>query len=195
MRFLLPLALMGALACTSGSSGNASVNGTVQGVSLSAKDAVFANFAMEGTRRDAVLITSYADGCGKSKNNDVVPDSQTLLLVLVDQDVNGSLLPASPGVFPIGIPTNGQRSAAAVFQAFDGTCAPTLDATASHAVAGTVTLETVDLNNDDVDGSFDLQFTAGAHLTGRFLSGVCAIPTSLPDPICKASEIPAPVLR
>lgn len=187
MRPLLLLVLFGAAACSGGSNGSASVIGSVRGSSLSAHDAIFASVIVGDVRRDAVLITDYTDACSKSQDNDVVPASTTLMLVPVEKDASGSLVPVSAGVFPIGAPAGSQRTASAVFQRYDSGCAQTFDATASQASGGTVTVtKASDPDYDFVDGSFDLNLPGGGHLTGSFHAAICPEPTAKPETTCKA---------
>ena len=83
----------------------------------------------------------------------------------------------------IGAPAGAQRVAEAELQKDDASCAATLDAAASQALSGTVTVSASD--TEFIDGTFDLLMPAGEHLTGQFHAAICAEPTHKPLPTCR----------
>jgi hypothetical protein len=185
MRLVLGLALASALACSAGAEGTATVEGSVQGTTLFAQDAIFAGFLLEdGTRQDAVQITSYAKACDQSRDNAGVPNGVTLTLFLSQTDAAGGFQPVSAGTFRVAAEAGAERSAVAIFQKYDESCAGTLEAVEGTATGGTV--EVTRAGSSFLDGSFELALPGGDHLSGEFHAAICAEPTRKPGATCKA---------
>lgn len=156
------LAVCGSIACSSlngntttdggqcaGSTGSATLNGTMQGATLLPKDAVVTRSG-GGT---FIAITDFADACGLGngfqKNSNVV-----------SFDFYGATL--TPGTVQVGSALSVQ------YAAYDQTCN---SPNGESATAGSVTLTGVSACT--ASGTFDITFGSD-HVTGSFRAAACA---------------------
>jgi hypothetical protein len=164
------------VACSSSSSGSssgsASVAGTISGASFSAQDALFASqtLANSGTppvTEVAVAVTNFGGACGASPSG----SDAVLSIIVLGSDLK---------TYSVA-----QDGADVSYTAqYDGSCHMHSWATASgggsttdHAVvyhqatSGSVTLTSV--SSTHAEGTFDVTFDSGDHLTGHFSAGTC----------------------
>jgi hypothetical protein len=156
-------------ACSSssgGSSGTASVTGTIQGAAVPSSDAVGLSSVASGGSEAAVgaIITNIAGACGvlQSHGN---PPSATALIVAVTA-MGGAVATGTYGVVAQGF------GASASYATDDMSCNTSFSEGAS---AGSVTLTVV--SGSTVAGTFDLTFGSD-HLTGSFSAPVCSYTTA-----------------
>jgi hypothetical protein len=174
MKRCFGLALAGAalLAACSGSTstlggggGSAAVNGKAGGTAVDAVEAV----GLVGTQMEngttasyaGVAITNIAGTCALLQRHGNPKNAQALTMEVV-----GTGTSIAPGTYAVGGQTTPFASAA--FDAQDATCTST---TNEQATSGSVVLTAV--SSASIDGSFDLTFPGGDHLTGSFTAPVC----------------------
>jgi hypothetical protein len=184
MRKHLALALfcVTTLACSSGPTGTATLHGNLQGRQASARDAIFASLPVGDGRQDAIVLSSEPQVCDATRENHRVPGETRLMFFLAQRDAAGALVPFTPGDFQIGAGDTAERGARAVYETYDSACSDTVADDAGAARSGKVTLSAV--AEDFLDGTFDLTFKGGDHLTGDFHAALCAEPTQLPAQTC-----------
>ena len=189
-RAALLIALSVLVACGGGTSvpsGSATVNGTVFGEALSAKDAMYFDAASEGQSYRGISIVDVSGVCPRSQQNRDAPDSTSLILSLVSYDSSGNYLTPGVGTYPIDSTGTVTAAAGAVFDHVDQSCASTLQSTeqynGKYAASGSVTVTKADAS--ELDGTFDLTMESGDHLTGSFKAPRCAPPQSLPAYTCQ----------
>jgi hypothetical protein len=166
------------IACGGGGGGNtnttgsATVNGTVGGLSLPASDAVSNVVAVSGQTAGAILISSTANACATISANNLFKNAQVLLISIGTQNAGTTTAPSSPGTYPVfssadSISQTG-KVAVAVFVATNSLCM----ASPSEGISGTVTLTRVD--STGYAGTFDITFSGGTgQLTGSFTTALC----------------------
>jgi len=195
---LFVLAILAALgeACSGSSAPTqaATVVGTFGGQELTVADSAgFQGSAGTGAYL-AVVLSSGAGVCSVAQQHATMASTSSLQLLI--QSVGATNPPPlQPGTYAI---TNGDPvtyrdptmapsadpagnaadapadflQVSASFDEYDASCAPTLAATASGASSGTITVTSV--SSSLVDGTFNLQFPSGDHLTGHFSSPLCS---------------------
>jgi hypothetical protein len=161
-------------ACGSGGSGSATVNGTINGQSMSAQDAV-SNISMSGsTSQGLLLITNASKTCSKLSANQQWKNIKAIAIGIVQQAGSGGFsAPAAPGIYLVmkanevsGVSGN---LALATYLATDAHCNQTILIGSS---GGTVTLTRVDPGG--YSGTFDITFSDASHVTGSFVATNCA---------------------
>jgi hypothetical protein len=112
------------------------------------------------------VFTNVADACGVVQGMHNPPNVTTLTL--------GGLFAGTPatGTYPIGVSGAGSY-AVATYSSTNGNCVKSYG---ESATSGTVTL--TNITATEIDGSFDVTFSSGDHLTGSFSAPVCSVPTS-----------------
>jgi hypothetical protein len=163
------------------------VSGTVSGKSFQARDAVFNLGEWKGFEpfygtTTAVQISDYASQCTYDTANQQPADSQTLTLVLSENDAAGGKSPAtSTGDYLIAandtdasapnalrasawydLGGSGASGSYACFKALSFFAAPS---------GGKVTVTSV--TADHIEGTFDITLSNGDHLTGAFTAPRC----------------------
>lgn len=154
-RFALSLAALFACGC-----GPASVTGTVGGNPIDSQDAVAELSTGIVDTLHVVIGGSSSDLC-QDLSQGVLHQGQSLLQLDI---VVGQIADSS---YAIGVGSNGIVSAEA--SKLDTACGDILKRGAS---GGTITLTKI--AGSDIEGSFDLTFDGGDHLTGSFQAPLCA---------------------
>jgi hypothetical protein len=147
---------------SSTSQGSATINGTVNGQSVTANDVI----GLTGTEMKdastnayaAVIISNQTGTCGRAHSS-VWDGSPGYEVLVIDAVVSGASS-VSPGTYPVG--STGVAQLTVVHA--DGT-------TAGNAGDGTITFSAV---GSMLVGSFDVNLAGGFHLTGQFTAPVCA---------------------
>ena len=179
MSFVLRLlACAGLVAC--GSNGaSATFAGTVHGVTMQPKDAISAKatvaFSSGAAPVAAIVISDLGGLCITVSANLEPKSSRALFLFLADVNSStGAIEPAAAtGVFPVFVVGSGTPPAhfsVASFGANDALCKE-ITAQAADAVSGSVTLTAN--GGGAYDGTYDLTFDSGDHVTGAFHTGAC----------------------
>jgi hypothetical protein len=182
MRVVLSLCVAAAVGCGSGtqagnagSSGTATVNGTIHGRQITAADASSAvvpvtwnGFSLQA---GGVVISSAANICATLTASKQPRSWQSLVLGVAQQQGATFAAPTGPGVFNVitSAPTD-SKVALVYFRTTDDRCAdlgPNADAAAT---SGTVTLTSVGAT---YTGSFEVTFDTGEHVTGSFRAPAC----------------------
>jgi hypothetical protein len=160
------------VACGGGTDNSNSVNGTVSGESLNARDAV-SNVVQVGSQSVGVVrMTSAANTCPVLTANHQIKNCQALLFEIGVTGGASSIIsaPSLTGAYPVyssvGLPVSG-KFAVVDFAVVDATCTAAANL---EAQSGTVTLTRIDANG--YSGTFDATF-AGGHLTGSFNTNLC----------------------
>jgi hypothetical protein len=151
----------------SGSQGSSSVSGTAGGQPVTTVDEV----GLSGTEVQNGITVAYAGAaitnvpgtCAVLERHGD-PPSATVLLVAVG--VEGSTVP--PGTYVVGAQST--QTAQATYFSQDAACKQTLNL---NATSGTVTLTAA--SGAFVEGSFDLHFANGDHLSGTFSAPMCDV--------------------
>lgn len=171
------LALCGACG---GGGGSTSVNGTVGGQSMTARDSI-SNVIQSGSdSAGVILISNTANSCALITAQKQPKNAQALLIEIGTQTATAASAPSAPGTYPVysqAASTSVMGNVAIVFYAAtDAACATTAD---YESVSGTVTLTRVDTYG--YAGTFDVTFgNGGGHVTGSFTTTVCpALTTSI----------------
>ena len=162
--------------CGAGTVAPNAVNGSVSGYSLHARDGVSevvqnapsVSFAM-------VLVTSVSNACPLFSAGHMLRNDQTLLLRLATRTRNETGPKTSPpamvGEYPVvrevATPSSG-NFAVLDFVLVDETC---VASQTLESDAGKVTLTRIDAKG--YTGTFDVTFTSGDHVTGRFDTTDC----------------------
>jgi hypothetical protein len=143
------------VACSSSSSSNNAVMGTVGGESVSVVDQVaFATGSPIGSETQ-INLTNYAGACAVAQQGDQ-EGSSVIKIHMVG-------FPPPLGANPISDTVDAE------YKTFDATCNT---AAKSEATAGTITVTVASEN--EVSGTFDLTFADG-HLTGSFDAPTCTV--------------------
>jgi hypothetical protein len=155
----------GSTSTLGGGGGSAAVNGKAGGTAFDVVEAV----GLVGTQTDngttasyaGVAITNIAGTCALLQRHGNPKSAQALTMEVI---VTSSSVVS--GTYAVG----GQTApfASAAFAAQDATCTTTTD---EQATSGSIVLTTVSAAT--VDGTFDLTFAGGDHLTGSFTAPVC----------------------
>jgi hypothetical protein len=154
--------------------GSASVSGTAKGQVFAAEGAssvVGTRMTSTGTVGEVeILVVAHFTGgiCARlMRPQDVANAYSQLIVLVVSSTTQGSQV--MPGVYPVtlGGPTQ------AAYGANDANCNST---SPESATSGTITLSVVDATS--TDGTFDLTFPTGDHLTGSFSAPVCSVSLS-----------------
>jgi hypothetical protein len=184
---VLVIALLSAVACTSGGTGSsitgtATVTGTLNGLAFAAADANSATVVVPipgtSTSANSGLVTiASASGLCQDANANLEPKStKYLFLAFTDQDLTTQTSPpTAPGVYSIFTGTQTSKLALAVYAQSDLNCRA-LPGAAENATDGTITLTAV--NGGSYSGTFVLTMTGlGAapadHITGQFSAPFC----------------------
>jgi len=171
-RYAVLIAVAASLGCGSSNS----VNGTIQGQTLSAQDALLLtnNTTVGGTTVYGlgVSIMNISNACSTaqadiSSNKD--PANAASLTIGI-----GSTSPIAAGTF--NITSASSPAADAIFVKTDSSCHSTIDGGAAQATSGTVTLSSVSASS--ASGTFDLTFGSD-HVTGSFSASSCTL--TFPD--------------
>lgn len=144
-----------------------------ESLALQAQDALFG----EVPESDAVVVSiiDKAGACEAVQARAMLKDATSLTLVF-SKPPGGELQPGSYEVWQpmTGLPTS--DLVVADLTRTDDACANTLTALERVPVQGSVTLETIRLEDDgQVTGSYDILF-GGGRLTGSFVASKCGIP-------------------
>jgi hypothetical protein len=186
MRNLLLAMAAVCVACGGGSNGSQqnnganTVNGSVGGQSMSAKEAVSSVLPLTDSAGNplgsmaVVLITNATGTCSMLGANQRPKNGESLALTFGGLTNAGVTVPTAPGSYPVyntqsNPPTSAGNVAFVSFKAMDGTCTPTVN---QEAVSGTLNIKKVD--SSGYSGDFDLVFSGStSHVTGSFISADC----------------------
>jgi hypothetical protein len=128
-----------------------------------------------------VEMTTYASACPSTPSGGVaVANAKLLYFAFGTVDNTGSSAPPmAPGTFTVvgSAPPNGSRSVEVGFDPLDATC---LRKSHSGGVSGTVTLTSI----APPQGTFDVTFDSGDHVTGSFQAPGCANLKPNSSPTC-----------
>lgn len=151
----------------------ATVNGTLQGATLTVADTAYGTRIPGGGGSNTVLVlTGYAGVCTQLDNNHLGKNGQVLVLSVLDYDTVTKAQSAisAPGtyvVFGNGTPT----SHAAGGNYFTTTMTCQVPANEEPASSGTVTITA--LSASSISGTFDV-ILGSDHVTGSFTAPFCA---------------------
>ncbi len=151
----------------------ATVNGTLQGATLTVADTAYGTRVPGGGGSNTVIVlTSYAGVCTQLDNNHLGKNGQVLVLVVVDYDTMTKAQSAisAPGtyvVFGNGTPTS--HTAAGNYFTTTMTCQ--VPANEEPASSGTVTITAFSASS--ISGTFDV-ILGSDHVTGSFTAPFCA---------------------
>lgn len=145
-----------------GCTASATVNGTMLGSTMQARDALW--FSSQG--QTGFVVSDFAGACAKANANESVASSQMILF-----GYDHPTLPA-PGTYAVGDTTDWVIA----YDRTDATCKPLGD---DLAISGTVTIADVSCG---VSATFDLTFGGSAgneneHVTGSFVAPMCVVGT------------------
>lgn len=167
----------GPLLLTAGCSGPpATVDGTIQGRTMPATDAV--SDVLSNAQGEAALIvaSTEVESCSLFSAKTVQKNSQFLLISLANVNFAAQKFsaPTGPNTFPILDPKSPTVSTSTVaFVSYETTDAACLGMeTSVDAISGTVTLESA--SNHDYSGSGDVTLRTGDKITFTFNSSACA---------------------
>jgi hypothetical protein len=152
----------------------ASVNGTIGGQSMSAKDAISGVLALQSNGSvGVVLITTIANTCSEFSGGHGPKSAQAIVIALANVGTS-SLSPAqTPGdytIYDANATNPGPNLAAVAYETTDATCNQT---TSLQASSGKVTLTRAD--SKGYAGTFDVTFpNGGGHVTGEFDTANCS---------------------
>jgi hypothetical protein len=167
-----------ALASLVAGCGGTSVDGTVQGHSLSPGDTVAFRAADPSTTpRLEVQITSFGGSCGLLAQNQTRANATVLAFSV--PTVDGTY--AITGDYTIG---NGPGQVSATFDVTDGSCTSTIDVDAY--ANGTISITSSD--STSVSGTFDVGFgadQASDRLKGSFHASGCNFQMRAAQPACQ----------
>ncbi|MGZ6143806.1 MAG: hypothetical protein ACXWLM_10735 [Myxococcales bacterium] len=172
------VATAAAVACGN-TSASATFEGTVRGVAMSPKDAVSSpatvGFTSGAAPVAAIVISDAARLCATVSANLEPKSSRALLLFLADVNPSTGAIEAAAGTgrFPIFIVGSGvapAHFAVASFAANDASCRE-IAADSAGAVSGSVTL--TGNGGGAYEGTYDLAFDGGDHVTGAFHTATC----------------------
>jgi hypothetical protein len=160
------VACSGATTTLGSGGGEAStVSGTVGGASFGVVDTVGYNgthvISGQTIAYAGVSITNVAGTCAVLARKGNPPSAQVLSLAAAQA---GSTI--GPGTYTVA--AQGSPTATAVYAQSDASCVGKVD---SQATGGTVTI--TGLSSGSVQGSFDLTFAGGDHLSGTFSAPTC----------------------
>jgi hypothetical protein len=166
---MLKLLGFGFLLAACSSSSSSSIDGTIRGVEFASTDAI-----VLGSGAQVEIVLAGGNSCVPPAQQVQHPGETALLLILQD--------PArvTPGSYPV-VTSSSDRAAEVEGNILDAMCINNAD---NDAVAslGTVTLTNVD--GSEYDGSFDVTFDSGDHVTGSFSATQCDQPKN-PEPSCQ----------
>ena len=157
--------------------------GTVAGVPLAVKDAVF---LWRDQADDMTLILSDRAGlCGLLAAGAMPRDATLLLVTFKHNGPANRDAPFGPGTYAVR--TDGakvdQDVKRATFVKLDGDCRNTLADDASRASAGEVVLDAIESRKDGAaTGRLELSFGAAGKLAGPFTATFCALPGDATEP-------------
>jgi hypothetical protein len=180
MEVSVAVLVLGLGACGGGGNSGmapATVNGTVNGLTLTAEDAIYANEPIVGTTstETTIAIANASMTCADGAAGKIPRNLKSVLLFLATSADGGITAITAPGTYPIG----GINLAS--FLVFDATCQP-VTASSAQATSGTVTITA--LSTQAISGTFDLMFGSD-HLTGSFNAANCPnAGTSTANPTC-----------
>ncbi len=144
----------------------AASNGSVNGVSLTARDTVSAqSSASSGGTTTASLLVAIADVSGICATLQANKNRSNATALILSVTVSGSATTVPPATYNIGTTTT--SSAGAIFSHTDANCFTTLSA----ANSGTIVVNTA--NQNGASGTCDLTFGPRDHLSGSFISQTC----------------------
>ncbi len=164
------------------------VTGTISGKSFDAKDAVFNlgdwsnGFGQFYGTTTAVQLSDFASQCTYDTSNQQPPNTQTLTLVLAENDAGGSASPASsPGDYSIpasytDASAPSARRAAAWYDLGGSGASGSYDcfkASSQSAAPGGGKVTVTSVTADRIEGTFDITLSRGDHLTGSFSAPRC----------------------
>jgi len=178
---ILAAVLLWCGACGGGSpvTGPATVNGTIIGQSMNARDSVsnvvdvaIVNVSFGGSA-GLVLITAAPNACANLAASELKKNAKAIFIQVGTQTGRTISPPSGNGNYTVygtsSIAAATGNVAAALYVATDAKCAPVLD---DEATSGTVRLTQVDANG--YSGTFDITFADGSHVTGSFTANKCA---------------------
>jgi len=140
--------------CDPTATSKASVLGTLQGRSLTAKDAFTIQTIAAGTYTTSVGVVDYPGACLLSPTHSLKANANVLALHFVASG------PLSAGMFTVPNTVNAQ------FASYDQTCTPTGES------AGSGSVQITQANDCGLTGTFDLMMNAD-HVTGSFFAPTC----------------------
>jgi hypothetical protein len=205
MRKLVVFAAVAAALSCGGGSGPAQKpaegGGTVAGRLFLAQDAVFNTGSWKGFDfsgvTTAVQLSDFPGQCALDTSRKQPPGTQTLTLVLAENDASGIASPVSaPGEFPIAASSvdalaHGARRADAFYDLGGSgasgslACFKAAFQGAAHGV-GRVTVTAA--SADRVEGTFDVTLAGGDRLTGAFAAPRCGT-TCVPGAACTGLDL------
>jgi hypothetical protein len=159
----------------SGSGSSASVNGTIGGQSMTAREAI-SNVVQFGAGNSAseILITNVTNICAMVSANQEPRNAQAILMLVGNWNGGVASAATATGVYPVQTFADIQSASGPValvtYGANDASCnsLPGYD-----GVSGSVTLTRID--SSGYSGTFDVTFeSTGGHVTGSFSTTACA---------------------
>jgi len=172
------------LACAACRGGNhskpaqpASVNGTIGGQPVDAKDATSNVYSFDADSEELVYIMNVANSCTMLTASQQPSNAKVIAIQVATKSASGVSAPTMMGNYPVytaaGIGGASGNVALARYQTSDATCTPTSD---FEATSGSVTLTRIDASV--FAGNFDLTFSDGngqvtGHVTGSFNASHC----------------------
>src|SRR6266849_3857181 len=88
-------------ACGGGSSSSASVNGTIDGQSMGAQDAVSNVITSPSDSEGGILITNSANTCAKLSAGQQPRNAKAILIAIGTQSASGVSAPAATGAYMV----------------------------------------------------------------------------------------------
>ena len=179
MRKCMLVAALVCGACGGGSSttGSASVNGTIAGQTMVARDAVSNVLKRSGSTQAmaGIVIADVANVCASEAADAGQPKGAKAILFLVGTRINSQLAaPTENGayvVYPGSADPSGK--VAAVQYIATGPAGETV--AEREGTAGAITLTRIE--SSGYSGSFDVTFEDASHITGSFNSATCSAMT------------------
>lgn len=173
--------------------GPGSMNGTVAGVELPVKDAMFAIIKdQQGKSAGMYLVMAdKPDLCATVKANRQPKNLTALLFSMVRYSVtmgNVEVLAPDVGDYTVikSSPQSGGNYAGAFFTHTDANCTSTLSSDATQASSGLIKLKSLKAEaGGSAAGDFDVTFGAGDKVTGSFNASFCDVTMLQTTPSCE----------
>ncbi|MEW5739348.1 MAG: hypothetical protein AB1938_10505 [Myxococcota bacterium] len=179
-----------AVAVFSSCGGPGSMSGTVAGIKLDVKDAIFALVKNQQGQTEGLLIalSDKPDGCASLKANRQPKNLTAVSFSMVRYSDMGSLLAPDVGDYTVinSQPSRGGNYAAAYFTHTDTNCTSTISDTAATGSSGIISLKTLKGEaNGIASGTYDVTFGASDKVTGSFNATFCDIQNLPMNPNCE----------
>jgi hypothetical protein len=158
------------------------MDGTVAGINLSVKDAIFA-LIKDSNGKSAGLFLVMADKpdlCTTLKANRQPKNLTGALFSMVHYTDTGMVLAPDTGDYTVinATPPRGGRYASAFFTRTDANCTPTIAQAAGTGSSGLVKLTSLKSEPGGfASGTFDVTFGASDRVTGSFNAAFCDVTT------------------